>query len=101
MVSGGKVSREELNMIKRSESAHANAVGGYTLFVAGVLLALHAGVPTLRLSGLMAAYTLLRLLYMMTYIYIEKDIPSFLRTGCWYAGNICCFSMMVLAGKRL
>jgi hypothetical protein len=44
-----------------------------------VLLALHAGVPTPRLNGLMAAYTLLRLAYVATYIYIENDIPGLVK----------------------
>ena len=37
MVKEGKLSAKQLAMVKRWESAHANAVEGYTLFVAGVV----------------------------------------------------------------
>jgi len=37
MVREGKLSAEQLAMVKRWEGAHANAVEGYTFFVAGVV----------------------------------------------------------------
>ena len=88
-------------MIKRWESAHANATENFSLFVAGVLLALHAGVDVGRLNGLMAAYTLVRASYLVSYIMIQKEELSVVRTLLWWSGNICCLTMMVLAGKKL
>jgi uncharacterized MAPEG superfamily protein len=46
------MSQSTLNMIKRWEAAHANAVENYPLFVAGMLLALHAKLPVGTLDGL-------------------------------------------------
>jgi hypothetical protein len=37
MVKEGKLDRKTLEMVKRWESAHANAVEGYSLFVGGVV----------------------------------------------------------------
>jgi len=101
MVKEGKLSAKQLAMVKRWESAHANAVEGYTFFVAGVLLGLHAGVPTQTLNGLMAIYSLARIGFGISYIAIESEGKSWLRTMFWWTGNISCITMMVQAGKRL
>jgi hypothetical protein len=37
MVKAGKLDRKTLERVKRWESAHANAVEGYSLFVGGVV----------------------------------------------------------------
>jgi uncharacterized MAPEG superfamily protein len=101
MVTEGKLSRRSLDLIKRWEGAHENATEGFTLLLAGVLLALHAGVDTGRLNGLMAAYTVLRVGYLVSYLAIEKEEVSVIRTVCWWSGNICCLTMLALAGKKL
>ncbi len=49
----------------------------------------------------MAGYSVARIGYALAYVLIEKEELSLVRTAFWYAGNICCVSMMVLAGKRL
>jgi uncharacterized MAPEG superfamily protein len=101
MVSEGKLSQRSLDLVKRWEGAHANAIEGFTLFVAGVLLALHAGVDPARLNGLMAAYTALRLGYLISYLAIEMEGLSVIRTICWWGGNACCLTMLVFAGKKM
>ena len=42
MVKEGKLDRKTLNRVKRWESAHANAVEGYSLFVGGVVSLPHS-----------------------------------------------------------
>ncbi|KUJ17918.1 uncharacterized protein LY89DRAFT_683903 [Mollisia scopiformis] len=101
MVKDGKLTAGQLAMVKRWEAGHENCVEGYTLFVAGTLLALYAGVPTPTLNGLMAAYSVARMMYGVTYIAIETEQYSPLRTLCWWSGNIACLTMMVKAGNRL
>lgn len=101
MVTEGKLSRRSLDLVRRWEGAHANAMEGFPLFVAGVLLALHAGVEMGRLNGLMAGYTVLRVGYLVSYLAIEKEKLSVVRTAFWWSGNICCLTMLVLAGKQL
>ncbi|KAH9214566.1 hypothetical protein DL95DRAFT_365715 [Leptodontidium sp. 2 PMI_412] len=101
MVKEGKISRGTLETIRRMDNAHANSVEGFTVFVAGVLLALHAGVPTEKLNGLMAAYSVSRVGFGLAYILIENEHLALIRTVFWYAGNVACVAMMVLAGKRM
>ncbi|KAE8445964.1 hypothetical protein EG329_012743 [Mollisiaceae sp. DMI_Dod_QoI] len=101
MVKEGKITRRELDRVARWQAAHENCVEGYAFFVAGTLLALHAGVSTPALNGLMAAYTLARLGYGVTYVAIDTESWSWLRTLCWWTGNMTCLTMIVLAGRRL
>lgn len=44
MIAEGKITQERVDMIKRWESASANALENFPLFVAGVLIACHGGV---------------------------------------------------------
>jgi len=101
MVSDGKISQRTLNMLKRWESAHANAVENYALFVAAVLLGNHTGVPAAVINGHIASYTLARMAYAVVYIFIDRESLSQLRGLCWWWGNSSCFSLLYIAGKRL
>ncbi|PVH68752.1 hypothetical protein DL98DRAFT_440494, partial [Cadophora sp. DSE1049] len=101
MVRDGKMSRSALERIRRMENAHANSVEGYTFLVAGVLLALHAGVPTEKLNGLMAVYSLSRIGFGLAYILIENEHLALIRTVFWYAAQISCITMMAMAGNRM
>jgi hypothetical protein len=65
------------------------------------LLALHAGISNQKLNGLMALYTAARVGFATSYILIESERGSFLRTFFWWMGNVCCISMLVMASKRL
>lgn len=49
----------------------------------------------------MALYSLARVGYAASYILIENEGGSILRTLLWWTGNVSCISMMVMAGKRL
>lgn len=101
MVSSGKISQKTLNMIKRWGFAHNNAIENYPLFMGGVLLGTVAGVETGKLNGLMALYTVARLGYAVAYVMIEGDVTSQVRGLLWWTGNICCLTMMGMAGRRL
>ncbi|KAH7398023.1 hypothetical protein BKA64DRAFT_56058 [Cadophora sp. MPI-SDFR-AT-0126] len=101
MVRDGKMSRAALERVRRMENAHANSVEGFAVFVGGVLLALHAGVPTEKLNGLMVVYSVARIGYGLAYILIENEHLALIRTVFWYAANITCVIMMAMAGKRM
>jgi uncharacterized MAPEG superfamily protein len=88
-------------MIKRWGFAHANALESYPFFTSAVLLALHAKVETGTVNGLMALYTVARLGYAVAYVTIESDTISQIRGVIWWVGNLCCLSMMWMAGKKL
>ena len=101
MVREGKISQKTLDMIKRWGFAHNNAIENYPFLIGGVLLGLHAGVDTGKMNGLMALYTVARLGYAVAYITIEGDVTSQVRGLLWWTGNICCLTMMGLAGRKL
>lgn len=97
----GKISQKTLNMLKRNESAHANAVENYTLLVAGVGLATAAGVDRVVVNRAVVVYTLARLAYAVVYISIERPLLSQLRGVCWWIGNVSCFTLLWKAGEVL
>ncbi|KAL4940973.1 hypothetical protein BDV06DRAFT_195521 [Aspergillus oleicola] len=100
-VSSGKVSQRTLNMLKRNESAHANAVENYTLLVAGVTCAMIAGVEKVQLNRAVLGYTLARVGYAVVYVTVERPWLSQIRGVCWWAGNLCCLGLLYKAGEIL
>ncbi|KAI9929528.1 hypothetical protein ASPWEDRAFT_111674 [Aspergillus wentii DTO 134E9] len=90
----GKITRKQLDMLKRNEAAHANAVENFTLLVAGVLFATVAGVTAEMINISSCAYTVARVLYAIAYIGIEDSRWSQLRGVTWWAGNLCCLAML-------
>lgn len=73
----------------------------FPLFVAAVLLGAHAGVDHGSMNGLMALYTVARLAYAAAYVAVESERGSYLRSVCWWQGNLACLLMLWLAGRRL
>ncbi|KAJ5131659.1 hypothetical protein N7448_005817 [Penicillium atrosanguineum] len=100
-VKAGKISQRALNKLKRQEAAHANAVEGYPLFVAAMLLSVVAGVPHETINTIGVWYTLSRVAYSLCYSHIESRSLSYLRSVTWWSGNISCITGLVLAGKKL
>ncbi|OQD80103.1 hypothetical protein PENANT_c039G11608 [Penicillium antarcticum] len=100
-VQAGKMSRSALEKLKRKEAAHANAQEGYPLFVAAMLLSLHAGLPNETINGIGLWYTVSRVAYSFAYSYIESPALSYLRSVTWWSGNISCLTALVLAGQKL
>ncbi|KAJ5533697.1 hypothetical protein N7494_010249 [Penicillium frequentans] len=93
--------RRTLNKLKRQEAAHVNAVEGFSLFVAAILTAAYAGVPSETINTIGVWYTLSRIAYSLCYTYIEKKSLSCLRSVTWWSGNISCITGLVLAAKKL
>ncbi|GES66829.1 membrane-associated, eicosanoid/glutathione metabolism (MAPEG) protein [Aspergillus terreus] len=100
-VASGRISRKTLDRLKRQEAAHLNAMEGYPFFVAGVLLAMYAGVPNETINKIGVWYTASRLAHAVAYVYIESRPWSFLRSIAWWSANASCITAAVLAGKKL
>ncbi|KAL4869866.1 hypothetical protein BDV12DRAFT_166987 [Aspergillus spectabilis] len=100
-VQSGKITRAQLNMLKRNESAHANAVENYALLVAAVGLATVAGVERVVLNRAVAVYTIARVLYGIVYISVEREGLSQLRGVCWWTANLSCLTLLWKAGGLL
>jgi uncharacterized MAPEG superfamily protein len=97
----GKLTRKQLDQLKRIESAHANSVENYALLVGSVLFASHAGVPTQTINAAGLSYTLARICYAVIYILVDHPKWSQLRGMTWWWGNLSCFALLYHAGKSL
>ncbi|KAL4928179.1 MAPEG family protein [Aspergillus undulatus] len=102
-VQSGKITQSTLDMLKRNESAHANAVENYTLLVAAVTMASHAGVENVSVNRAVLGYTLARVGYAVVYLFVGADRPklSQLRGMFWWTGNLCCLGLLYRAGGLL
>ncbi|RJE21592.1 MAPEG family [Aspergillus sclerotialis] len=100
-VQSGKISRQTLDKLKRMEAAHANSMENFTFFIAGILLAVQAGVPGETINKIGAWYTVSRVVFGLAYIFIESEPLSFVRSVAYWSGNVSCISALVLAGKKL
>ncbi|CAI7596285.1 unnamed protein product [Penicillium discolor] len=90
----GKITRRQLDMLKRNESAHANAVENFPLLVAGVLFASLAGVPARRVNAAALSYTVARVVYGAVYIFVDHPTWSQVRGLVWWWGNVSCFFLL-------
>ncbi|KAJ5374132.1 hypothetical protein N7517_006138 [Penicillium concentricum] len=97
----GKITRKQLDMLKRNESAHANAVENFPLLVAGVLFASLAGVPAQKVNAAALSYTVARVVYGGVYIFVDHPTWSWVRGWVWWWGNSSCFYMLWKAGELL
>ncbi|KAJ5697330.1 hypothetical protein N7488_011014 [Penicillium malachiteum] len=95
----GKITRRQLEMLKRNESAHANSVEGFSLFVAGLGTASIAGVSPRIINAAGLSYTFARLAYGAIYILVDNPKWSQLRGLTWWWGNFSCFYLLWEAQK--
>ncbi|KAI0968479.1 hypothetical protein F4678DRAFT_443109 [Xylaria arbuscula] len=100
-VRSGKITQKQLAMLKRNESAHANSVENYTLFVAAMGFATFAGVEPHLINRAGLLYTTARLAYGAVYIFIDHDLWSQLRGITWWTGNLSCLWLLYRAGAKL
>ena len=100
-VQSGKITQAQLNMLKRTESAHANRVENFTVFAASTVLAVAAGVPYEVVNASCLVYTLSSLAYGPAYILVEQWKHTWLRSLSWWIGNDACLYLLYRAGKAL
>lgn len=100
-VRDGKITRKQLDMLKRIESAHANSVENYSFLVGSLLFASYAGVPSQIINAAGLSYTIARIIYGFVYIFVDSPTWSQTRGLVWWWGNVSCFTLLYQAGKRL
>lgn len=88
-------------MLRRNESAHANAVENYALFVAAVGFATFAGVDRQLINRAVLAYTVARVAYGLVYILIADRRWSQIRGILFWTGNCSCLYMLWKASVKL
>ncbi|KAI1325422.1 hypothetical protein F5Y16DRAFT_377968 [Xylariaceae sp. FL0255] len=100
-VKSGKITQSQLDMLRRNESAHANAVENYTLLVAALGFATIAGVDNRLINRAALIYTLARAVYAPVYILIDHPLWSQVRGITWWTGNLTCWWLLWKAGRAL
>jgi len=100
-VKSGKITQAQLDRMKRVESAHANSVEHYPVFVAAMLLATFAGVQGEIVNRVGLAYTVIRVVYAAVYIGAGTDKSASVRGPVWWVGNGVCIWLLWRAGKEL
>ncbi len=87
-VQDGKMTREQLAMIKRNEAAQANRTENFAFFATSTVLAVAAGVPNHAVNADCLLYTLSSIGYGAAYILISDLKLSLLRTTFWWIGTV-------------
>jgi len=100
-VKSGKITKSQLNMLQRCESASANSVENYTFFLGAIGFATLSGVERTVINQLALVYTVARVAYGAAYILIEDRKLASIRGILWWVGNISCFSLLWKAAGRL
>ena len=100
-VSSGKLTQAQLDQMKRVESASANSVEHFPLFVGAVLWAQMAGLKSEVINAAGLWYTLARLAYAAVYITASTPVTSQLRGIMWWTSNIICLRLLYLGGAAL
>ncbi|KUJ06614.1 uncharacterized protein LY89DRAFT_603035 [Mollisia scopiformis] len=101
VVKSGKITQKQLEMMKRNESAHANAIENYILFVGAVSFATFAGVERELVNRAGLVYTIARVSYGFIFIFVDQTFWSLFRSAAWWVGNISCLWLLRRAGKKL
>jgi uncharacterized MAPEG superfamily protein len=100
-VKSGKITQKQLDMMRRNESAHANAIENYILFVGAMSFATFAGVERELINRAGLVYTVARVAYAVFYIMIDQTMWSLFRSAAWWVGNISCLWLLYRAGGKL
>ena len=88
-------------MMRRNESAHANAIENYILFLGAMSFATFAGVERELINRAGLVYTVARVAYGVIYIVVDQTVWSLSRTVAWWVGNISCLWLLRRAGRKL
>lgn len=100
-VRSGRITQRQLEMMRRNESAQANAVENYVLFVGAVGFATFAGVERELVNRAGLVYTVARVAYGVVYVLVDRPSLSLLRSVSWWVGNISCLWLLRRAGTKL
>jgi uncharacterized MAPEG superfamily protein len=100
-VKSGKITQRQLDMLRRNESAHANAVENYAFFAGAMGLATVAGVDRHLINRAGLTYTVARVAYGFIYILVEDRLWSQLRGITWWIANCSCFYLLWQASSKL
>ncbi|THW56833.1 hypothetical protein D6D25_03115 [Aureobasidium pullulans] len=101
LVSKGKLTNEQLEQLRRIQSAHSNSMEHYTVFVAAIMSAMIAKLDGGVVNRYATIYTLVRAAYFWVYRQNTTRQAAGFRSVLWWASNIVCIRLFWFAGKAL
>jgi uncharacterized MAPEG superfamily protein len=93
----GKITREQLDKLKRNEAAHANSMEHFSVLAAALLTAKQAGVSNYLINRAALVYSCARVGYGVAYIYATTRAQSLIRSAFWYVGLASCMQLLWVA----
>ncbi|KIX04780.1 uncharacterized protein Z518_05651 [Rhinocladiella mackenziei CBS 650.93] len=100
-VHDGKITRQQLNMLKRNEAAHANAMEHFPVFIGSTLFAIVSQVPNVTINRVCTIYSAARVVYAMAYLSVENVRFSYIRSLAWWISNFSCIYLLWKSGQAL
>ncbi|KAL6251061.1 hypothetical protein RBB50_001269 [Rhinocladiella similis] len=100
-VQEGKITRKQLNMLKRNEAAHANAMEHFPVFIGSALFATVAKVPNETVNKACLVYSVARAVYAVVYLAVDNVKLSYIRSLAWWTSNFACIYLLWHSGKAL
>lgn len=98
----GKLTRSQLNLLKRNEAAHANAMEHFPLFVGAVLFATLVRMGNEVINGVCLTYGIARLVYAAAYLLVDRDVRlSYVRSVSWWVSSLSCLWLLWESGKAI
>ncbi|GAB7344111.1 hypothetical protein MBLNU457_2012t1 [Dothideomycetes sp. NU457] len=97
----GKISESQVRMFQRWEGAGLNSLENFTLFAPCLLFGLHAGLPAATIQRACAVYTAARVAFGVSYIAIEDEKLSYLRSAIWWVGTLTCLNLLRRGSAQL
>lgn len=101
LVSTGRITQEQLDQMRRVQSAHSNSMEHYTVFVAAVLSAIVAKLDNGMVNRYAVLYTIARAAYFWVYRQNTTRSAAGVRSVLWWVSNILCIRLFWFAGKAL
>ncbi|EXJ77519.1 hypothetical protein A1O3_09746 [Capronia epimyces CBS 606.96] len=100
-VQDGKITRKQLNLLKRNEAAHANSVEHFPMFIGSVLFAVVSSVGNETINRACVIYSVARIVYAVVYLTVDTEQLSYTRSLTWWTSNISCLYLLWQSGKAL
>ena len=100
-IASGKITREQVDRLKRIYSAHQNSMEHFPVFIGAMLFATVAGLEEGMVNKYGLLYSVVRVLYIWIYANNTTRQAAGIRSVLWWAGNITCIRLFWFAGKAL
>lgn len=90
----GRLKQEQLDMLRRNESAHANSMEHFPVFATALILAKIAGLPAADINFVGFWYTVSRVGFVSNYVLSSTLLGASLRPVLWWTAHVLCLKLI-------